>query len=41
MLLGQAGWWPPGIEVDGDIVATHGTERNPRLCATCHVNSTT
>ena len=38
MLLGQAGWWPPGIQVDGDIVASHGSERNPRLCATCHVN---
>jgi len=38
MLLGTAGWWPPGIEVDGDLVASHGTERNPRLCAGCHVN---
>ena len=38
MLLGQAGWWPPGIQVDGDLVASHGTERNPKLCATCHVN---
>lgn len=38
MLLGTAGWWPPGIQVDGDIVASHGSERNPRLCATCHVN---
>ncbi|MDP1859000.1 MAG: cytochrome c3 family protein [Gemmatimonadaceae bacterium] len=38
MLLGTAGWWPPGIEVDGDLVASHGTERNPKLCASCHVN---
>lgn len=38
MLLGQAGWWPPGITVDGDLVATHGTERNPKLCAGCHLN---
>ena len=38
MLLGSAGWWPPGITVDGDLVATHGTERNPKLCAGCHVN---
>jgi predicted CXXCH cytochrome family protein len=38
MLLGTAGWWPPGIQVDGDLVASHGSERNPRLCAGCHVN---
>ena len=38
MLLGTAGWWPPGIQVDGDLVAAHGTERNPRLCASCHMN---
>lgn len=38
MLLGTAGWWPPGITVDGDLVATHGSERNPKLCAGCHVN---
>ena len=41
MLLGQAGWWPPGIQIDGDIVASHGSERNPKLCATCHVNKYT
>jgi predicted CXXCH cytochrome family protein len=39
MLLGTAGWWPPGIAVDGDLVASHGSERNPKLCASCHVNS--
>jgi predicted CXXCH cytochrome family protein len=38
LLLGQAGWWPPGIQFDGDAVATHGSDRNPRLCAGCHVN---
>ena len=38
MLLGEAGWWPPGIQADGDLVAAHGSERNPKLCATCHVN---
>jgi predicted CXXCH cytochrome family protein len=38
LLLGQAGWWPPGLEFDGDAVATHGSERNPRMCAGCHVN---
>lgn len=39
VLLGVAGWWPPNIEFEpGDIVATHGSEANPRLCAGCHVN---
>ena len=38
LLLGTAGWWPPGFEPEIDrIVATHGTTGNPRLCATCHV----
>lgn len=40
LLLGEAGWFPPGAEIDqGQIIATHGSEGNPRLCATCHVNS--
>lgn len=39
MLLGEAGWWPPGITIDGDVQAAHGAEKNPKLCATCHVNS--
>ncbi len=38
MLLGEAGWWPPGITVDGTVQAAHGSEKNPKLCATCHVN---
>jgi hypothetical protein len=40
LLLGEnVGWIPPNFEHDeGSIVGTHGTERNPRLCATCHVN---
>ena len=41
LLLGEgAGWFPPGFEVDsaiGRIAGTHGSEANPRLCATCHV----
>jgi predicted CXXCH cytochrome family protein len=39
MLLGEAGWWPPGMPTGGleRIVSTHGTEANPRLCAGCHV----
>lgn len=41
LLVGTAGWWPPGLEFQGSIVATHGSERNPALCAGCHVNSFT
>jgi predicted CXXCH cytochrome family protein len=37
MLLGEAGWWPPNLEVDTRIVTTHGSEANPRLCAGCHM----
>jgi len=37
-LIGTAGWWPPNLTLPpGSIVATHGSEVNPRLCATCHV----
>lgn len=40
LLIGDAGWWPPNLDLGpGDIVATHGSEANPRLCAGCHVNS--
>jgi len=40
LLLGDAGWFPPGAEIDqGQIIASHGSERNERLCATCHVAS--
>ncbi len=40
LLLGEnVGWQPPNFDYDeGSIVGTHGTERNPKLCATCHVN---
>lgn len=40
MLLGEAGWWPPGMEVPGGlerITTSHGSQRNPRMCAGCHV----
>lgn len=39
LLLGEnVGWVPPNMTYDNrSIVATHGTERNPRLCAGCHV----
>lgn len=40
LLLGEdVGWRPPNFQyANGEIVGTHGTERNPRLCATCHVS---
>jgi hypothetical protein len=38
-LLGEGGWWPPNLEFDGPIVATHGSQANPRLCASCHVRA--
>jgi predicted CXXCH cytochrome family protein len=38
LLVGEAGWFPPGSNIDpGQILGTHGSEANPRLCATCHV----
>jgi predicted CXXCH cytochrome family protein len=38
-LLGYAGWFPPALNIAaGDtIIATHGTDKNPKLCAGCHV----
>jgi predicted CXXCH cytochrome family protein len=43
LLLGEnVGWIPPGFAYDtNQIVSSHGTEANPRLCATCHVVRTT
>lgn len=42
LLIGDAGWFVPGSNIDpGTIVGTHGSERNAKLCATCHVNSFT
>jgi predicted CXXCH cytochrome family protein len=39
LLLGEgAGWFPPGFEPEiAEILGTHGSSANPRLCATCHV----
>ncbi|NNE44839.1 MAG: hypothetical protein HKN12_11585 [Gemmatimonadetes bacterium] len=38
LLLGDAGWFPPGSGIDqGLIIASHGSEGNPTLCASCHV----
>jgi predicted CXXCH cytochrome family protein len=40
MLLGEAGWWPPDLAIQPGtrIVTTHGSERNPRMCAGCHMH---
>ena len=39
MLLGDAGYQPAGFQPDLQAVAsTHGTDKNPELCAGCHVN---
>jgi predicted CXXCH cytochrome family protein len=42
LLLGEdVGWIPPGFSLPGgvdQIVGTHGTGANPRLCAGCHVD---
>lgn len=38
MLLGLAGWRPPGFQYDtARIFGTHATDANPKLCAGCHV----
>jgi predicted CXXCH cytochrome family protein len=39
MLLGEAGWWPPNMPIQpGSVITTtHGSERNPRMCAGCHM----
>jgi predicted CXXCH cytochrome family protein len=38
--VGSVGWTPPNFAYNGTrIRGTHGSERNTRLCATCHVNA--
>jgi len=38
--IGTVGWTPPNFAYNVDrIRGTHGSERNTRLCATCHVNA--
>jgi predicted CXXCH cytochrome family protein len=38
--IGTVGWTPPTFAYDLDrIRGTHGSERNTRLCASCHLNS--
>jgi len=42
VLFGNAGYFPPGTSYDTSaILATHGSDKNPRLCAGCHVNALT
>ena len=42
VLFGSAGYFPPGTTYDtAAILTTHGSTRNPRLCAGCHVNGQT
>jgi predicted CXXCH cytochrome family protein len=39
VLLGEAGWTPPNfIYPPKSLVGSHGSDRNPKLCAGCHVN---
>jgi predicted CXXCH cytochrome family protein len=39
VLLGTAGYRPAGFDYDTSLIeSSHGTEQNPGLCATCHVN---
>ena len=40
LVFGTAGWWPPGVEFE-ETQSSHGSERNPKLCATCHVQNYT
>ena len=38
--VGQVGWTPPNFAYNNQTIrGTHGSERNTKLCATCHVNS--
>lgn len=38
MIFGSAGWWPPGISFE-ETQSSHGSSKNPTLCATCHVQN--
>lgn len=39
LLLGEGGWFPPSMaDQVGQIRGAHGSDRNPKLCATCHVS---
>jgi predicted CXXCH cytochrome family protein len=36
LVLGTAGWWPPGLDFS-ESESSHGSEKNPKLCAQCHI----
>lgn len=38
LVFGTAGWWPPGITFE-ETQSSHGPDRNPKLCTTCHVQN--
>ena len=39
LLLGMAGWFPPNFPYQpGQLRASHGSDRNPKLCVSCHMN---
>jgi predicted CXXCH cytochrome family protein len=38
VLLGEAGYRPAGFEFNEEIMSSHASSRNPRLCAGCHVD---
>lgn len=40
LVFGTAGWFPPGIEFE-EAESSHGSDRNPKLCAGCHVQNYT
>jgi predicted CXXCH cytochrome family protein len=40
LVFGTAGWWPPGVDFE-EAQSSHGSERNPKLCAGCHVQNYT
>jgi len=40
ILLGEGGWLPPNFQYPPkSLVGSHGSDRNPKLCATCHVSA--
>ncbi|HSE67742.1 MAG TPA: hypothetical protein VLB12_12210, partial [Gemmatimonadales bacterium] len=42
VLFGTAGYFPPGTIYDTtEILTSHGSTANPRMCAGCHVNKLT
>jgi len=42
MVLGEAGWRPPNFVYSNNrMETTHGSQRNPKLCAGCHLNKFT